>query len=96
MQREDAEYFYRRAEVETEHAQNATDPKVVAAHYQLAEAYLERVSSIASGKDPGGRPGNAPVQHASLEEDAPLLSQPLNSAALVHSLTVSSGDQNSR
>jgi hypothetical protein len=38
-------YFYRRAEVELEHAQRAADPLAVRAHYQLAEAYLGRIDA---------------------------------------------------
>jgi hypothetical protein len=45
MSDEDVGYFYRRAEEELAMAQKAALPKVVAAHYQLASAYLERVAS---------------------------------------------------
>ena len=45
MSDEDVAYFYRRAEDELEMAQKAELPKVVAAHYQLASAYLERVAT---------------------------------------------------
>ena len=44
MSATDAEYYQSRAEQELERAQKATDPKVVAAHYALAELYLERVA----------------------------------------------------
>jgi hypothetical protein len=47
MEDDDTAYFHRRAEIELEHAQRATNPYVVAAHYQLAQAYLERVSARA-------------------------------------------------
>ena len=43
MFEDDNTYFTRRAEVELEQAQRATKPEVVRAHYQLAEAYLERL-----------------------------------------------------
>lgn len=36
-------YYYRRAEAELEQAQQATHPKVVHAHYEMANAYLERL-----------------------------------------------------
>lgn len=38
-------YFYRRAEAELEQAHLAADPRPVRAHFQLAEAYLERVDA---------------------------------------------------
>lgn len=41
----DLSYYRRRAEVELKHAQAATVPKVVAVHYQLATAYLERIET---------------------------------------------------
>ena len=43
MSREEAEYFERRAEIQIELAQKATDTKAVQAHYDLATAYLDRV-----------------------------------------------------
>lgn len=46
----DLNYYRRRAEFELERAQAATLPKVVAAHYQLASAYLDRVHA-ARGPD---------------------------------------------
>lgn len=42
-------YFYQRAEIELEQAQRASNPKAAAAHHQLAEAYLARASSLATG-----------------------------------------------
>jgi hypothetical protein len=42
---DDLAYFERRAEQELQLAQQAVDPQVVAAHYRLAELYLERVST---------------------------------------------------
>ena len=41
----DINYYQRRAEAELVMAQQATLPEVVSAHYQLADAYLERVAS---------------------------------------------------
>lgn len=43
MFEDDRAYYQHRAEVETERAQTATLPKVVQAHYLLAEAYLNKV-----------------------------------------------------
>ena len=45
MSKDDIGYFQRRAEYELESAQQATHPDVVAAHYQLANAYLERIEA---------------------------------------------------
>lgn len=42
----DKSYYRFRAETEVEHAQQATHPAVVHAHYQLAEAYLEKLSKL--------------------------------------------------
>lgn len=38
-------YFERRAEAELERAQSATAPEAVRVHYQLAEAYLEKIAA---------------------------------------------------
>lgn len=43
MREDDRLYFRRRAEAELRLAVNATCPKVVEAHYTLAEHYLDRV-----------------------------------------------------
>lgn len=48
MSQDDIGYFQRRAEYELELAQQATHPNVVAAHYRLANAYLERIDTVAS------------------------------------------------
>lgn len=48
---DDLEYFQSRAEQEVAVAQEATNPRVVAAHYELAERYLELVSRA---ETPGG------------------------------------------
>lgn len=45
MPDDDLAYFERRAEQELQLAQQAVDPQVVAAHYRLAELYLERLST---------------------------------------------------
>lgn len=42
---DDIGYYQRRAEAELERAQQATRPEVVRAHFQLANAYLERIAS---------------------------------------------------
>jgi hypothetical protein len=43
--KDDRSYYQHRAEVEIERAQSATEPSVVHAHYQLAEAYLDKLAS---------------------------------------------------
>lgn len=43
MSSDDSEYLETRAEAEIELAQNATDPRAVQAHYDLATAYLDRL-----------------------------------------------------
>ena len=53
MSVEEAEYFERRAEAEVILAQQATDGRVVRAHYELAAAYLDRVHGD-SPKSSGG------------------------------------------
>lgn len=55
-------YFERRAEQELRLAQQAVDPQVVAAHYRLAELYLERLSTeraaeLVSAEDSVGEVG---------------------------------------
>ena len=40
---DDLAYFERRAEMELELAQRASDTKAVQAHYELANAYLDRI-----------------------------------------------------
>jgi hypothetical protein len=46
MFEDDRSYYQHRAEVEIERAQQATQPCAVKAHYQLAEAYLDKLASI--------------------------------------------------
>lgn len=46
MSDNDAAYFHRRAEVQLALAERAELPEVVSAHYQLANAYLDRLSSV--------------------------------------------------
>jgi hypothetical protein len=53
MSLEEAEYYERRAEAEVTLAQQATDNRVVRAHYELAAAYLDRVHGD-SPKSSGG------------------------------------------
>jgi hypothetical protein len=50
MTEDDIIYLQRRAEAELELAQQATKPEVVAAHHQLAEAYLDRIASGAPAR----------------------------------------------
>lgn len=49
---DDRSYYQHRAEVEIERAQGATRPEVVRVHYQLAEAYLDRLASVEPVKVP--------------------------------------------
>lgn len=53
----DRSYFYERAEAELKLAQQASDPAVVKAHYQMAGYYLDRVygagDSTATDRQPG-------------------------------------------
>ena len=51
MSDQEALYLIQRAEVEIELAQRAEHPKAVAAHYQLAQAYLDRAYSDGNAKD---------------------------------------------
>ena len=39
----DTSYYRRRAETELEQAQRATKPEVVRIHFELSQAYLERL-----------------------------------------------------
>lgn len=48
----DLEYYQERAEQEVKLAQRATDPSVVAAHYELSLLYLERVSNLQAKASP--------------------------------------------
>ena len=43
---DDRTYYQHRAEAEIQRAQRATEPCAVKAHYELAEAYLERVATL--------------------------------------------------
>jgi hypothetical protein len=65
---EDLQYLQRRAEEELEAAQRSTVPEVTAAHYQLAEAYLERLdakratpASSRGADEPAGSERGEPV-----------------------------------
>lgn len=46
MSNTDISYFQQRAETELERAQQAIKPEAVRAHYELANAYLERSATI--------------------------------------------------
>ncbi len=48
----DTEYYRKRAEQELRLAQGATDPKVVAAHYQLSQLYLEKLLGLEGAREP--------------------------------------------
>ena len=50
MFEDDRAYFQHRAEVETEQARKATVPKVVQVHYQLAEAYFDKLAATATAE----------------------------------------------
>ena len=52
MTEDDGEYLYRRAEAELEMAQKAEATPAVKAHYEMAEAYLERAAEIAEEAAP--------------------------------------------
>ena len=43
----DRSFYQRRAEAETALAQQATFPEVAQVHYQLAEAYFDKLASLA-------------------------------------------------
>ena len=45
MNEDDVTYYRQRAEAELEQVQRATRPEAIAAHQQLAEAYLDRVNT---------------------------------------------------
>lgn len=45
MPQQELDYLQRRAEAELEMAQRSVTPEATAAHYQLAEAYLERIQA---------------------------------------------------
>ena len=47
----EVDYYIHRAETEIELAQRAEHPKAVAAHYQLAEFYLDRVYGDGPGEE---------------------------------------------
>ncbi len=51
MFEDDRSYLQQRAEAEVECAQRAKDPCAVKAHYQLAEAYLDRLMALVAEKE---------------------------------------------
>lgn len=46
MTKDDASYYYRRAEAELEMAQTAQHPAAVKAHYLLANHYLDNLHAL--------------------------------------------------
>lgn len=46
---QELDYLQRRAEAELEMAQRSQSPEATAAHYQLAEAYLDRIDAEREG-----------------------------------------------
>lgn len=60
----DLDYLQRRAETELELAQRSESPDVKAAHYGLAEAYLERMDALrgSAALDSGASDGEAAAQ----------------------------------
>jgi hypothetical protein len=54
---DDLAYLQRRVEAELEMAQRSETPEATAAHYKLAEAYLERIEvlRISAAAVPGGK-----------------------------------------
>ena len=62
MPQEELDYLQRRAEAELEMAQRSESPEATAAHYQLAEAYLDRVEAQKeAAKGEGGPGGQGPA-----------------------------------
>ena len=59
-----AEYFQAGAEQELERAQQATDSRVAAVHFALAELYLERVAEPDPASDRGERGGSGADRRA--------------------------------
>jgi hypothetical protein len=51
MESEDLDYYERRAEAELDLARNASEPKVVKAHYELANAYLDLIHGEPDPRD---------------------------------------------
>jgi len=52
MSHEDSAYFHHRAEVQLALAERAELPQVVLAHYQLANAYLDRLAAAGESNPP--------------------------------------------
>ena len=50
---DDSEYLQQRAEAEIELAQQASDQRVVQAHYEIASAYLDRIHGDSPEAPPG-------------------------------------------
>ena len=73
MSDDDLDYLEGRAQTELEMAQRSESPAVTAAHYQLAEAYLERVETLraSAAAEPGAPGGEAPVDAKAAPADVP-------------------------
>ena len=76
MPQHELDYLRRRAEAELEMAQRSETPEATAAHYQLAEAYLEQIQAQEAapgeeGPDRLGSSGAASVPPASEEAEGP-------------------------
>ena len=74
---DDREYYQHRAEQELALAQKADVPAVVAAHYKLAEKYLDRVDGAAAnsseGVEPASETGSATISCGAEQPDPPQL-----------------------
>lgn len=80
---QDKAYFYQRAEAELNLAQQASQPAVVKAHYQLAGYYLDRV--YGNGDQAALSPSRnvGPVLSDALREKANGLAAQLRSAGVI-------------
>jgi hypothetical protein len=81
MERDKA-YFYQRAEAELKLAQQAIQPAVVKAHYQLAGYYLDRVYGDGEQAGLSGRSVMAPLSET-LRKKADGLAAQLRSAGVI-------------
>ncbi|QJU56372.1 hypothetical protein HL653_17615 [Sphingomonas sp. AP4-R1] len=78
----DKAYFYQRAETELKLAQQAVQPAVVKAHYQLAGYYLDRVYGNGEQADLSDRHIGAPLPDA-LRKKADGLAAQLRAAGVI-------------
>lgn len=60
---DDIAYFEHRAEAELELAQHATKLEVVAAHCQMANAYLEKITGLRAVERPENASAPEPDEH---------------------------------